>query len=948
MSSPTHIAMQTLAASELVDSVETSQRITWQGPLTPGQAIALGAALILLSGAALWAESRFTNRRVPLIFWPLRIVVLAIVVWMLLEPTHTTLERRTERKSLAIIADASGSMEIIDPADSATDLRWTMAAERDSGAAVLLCDQLRLVIGEVHQRLQAAEQLAGRPRSGNRLRQQLESARRAGERAEQLLEQISSSVQSLPSSAREQLASLIDQVRAGAVPEIQRLLNQAAEESPQEQAAALAALRAKVEQATRLSRTIASAALDTAVASTELPAGARPPLVQTRLEKINGLLETAEATWLEAAEKQAHVQRWTFDDEMTPVTAGRWRSADLLPVSTEQDDGPPLTDLTALLEQVGRSAASDRLEAVILLTDGRHNAPGARDPADMAASLGRLPVYVVPVGDDRLLRDLLVHHLEAPRAVAKEDKIVLEALVTAIDCAGERIQVELLAKDRFENEELVDRYEFTPDDPRIDERVSFVAQRDEVGRYEFHVRAAPIADEASPDNNQESISVDVVETEITVLLADDAPRWEFRYLSRLFERDEHIEYDQLLFQPMPAGTGDLAETLRLPIDVDEWNRYRVVLLGDLPPSVLPRSAQEGLRDFVAERGGTLVIMAGPHAMPDAYVNQPLEELLPVEPAAPTANGASYAVSVTAEGRLSPAVQVADDPLESSQAWHNAFRFTPLPWLSDYRRPKPTAHTLLRAVDMNGAARDETEAVLCWQSVGRGRVVYFSTPDSYRLRARHGDRYHHAFWGQLLRWAVAPELSAGSKTVRIRADKQRYDSGEPVQVTVELRNAEGDSVTGAQVRAMAQQYSQSVSEIDLEEDPNAPGQYIGRFDQLPDGPLTVQPVGGRVAQLLAGEGFNEDVTAPIVVSRQLSAEMNDTRSNPALLARIAELTGGQVIPPTAVGEVPQLAALSPNIVETASHQPLWNQWWCLAVISGCLIAEWIVRKRMSLL
>ena len=91
-----------------------------------------------------------------------------------------------------------------------------------------------------------------------------------------------------------------------------------------------------------------------------------------------------------------------------------------------------------------------------------------------------------------------------------------------------------------------------------------------------------------------------------------------------------------------------------------------------------------------------------------------------------------------------------------------------------------------------------------------------------------------------------------------------------------------------------------------------------------------------------------MTTPIVVLRELNAEMNDTRSNPALLARIAELTGGQVIPPTAVSEVPNLVALAPNVIETQSHQPLWNRWWCLAVLSGCLIIEWIARKRMSLL
>jgi len=941
------ILAQTNAASPLRDAVETSHRLSWQGSLTLTQAIVIGVVLLLLSGIALWGESRLTGRRSVLVFWPLRIAVLALVLWMLLEPTDTTVERRTEHKSLAVIADTSGSMEIVDAADGPADARWAAALQPAGDTAIALCDRLQLAAGETHARLQAAEEFMTLPRAGTRLRAELDSAQRACERTQKLLEQLEAA--SLPGNGATQVDALAEIVRDDVTPALQSLLADDGAESPQARAATLRALDAKAEQVVSQARRLVSMTVDAAATDVKLPDTGQTSAQRSRRDKVQGLLQAAESTWLGDAGKEARIQRWTFDADMRPVATEDWRqSQDVVPVAQIDEAAPPLTNLTVLLEQVGRSAAGDRLEAVVLFTDGRHNAPGARDPLEVAGSLGNLPVYVVPVGDDRLLRDVLVHHLEAPRAVSKEDKIRFEALVTAIDCEGERIKVELIAKDQFENEEVVDSHDFTPGDARIDEPVTFSAQRDTVGRYEFLVRARPVADEASPNNNQEGVSVDVVESEISVLLADEAPRWEFRYLSRLFERDEHIEYDQLLFQPAPAGTGRLADSLQLPSRLEEWSRYRIVILGDIAPAQLPRNSQESLRDFVTERGGTLILIAGTHAMPDAYAGQPLAELLPVKSDAP-GSGGTYSVAVTAEGRLSPAIQVADDPAESERAWQEAFRFTPVPWLSEYRYPKPTAHTLLRAVDVRRPDDQRTPAaVLCWQTIGRGRVVYFSAPDSYRLRARHGDRYHHAFWGQLLRWSIAPDLSAGSKTVAVRTDKQRYDAREPVQVTIELRNKDGDPVAGAKVRAVVEQYGQMVAQIDLEGDARAPGQYVGRFEQLPDGSMTVRPVGDDVVQLLEGEGFTQPVTTPIVISRTLNAEMNDTRSNPALLARIAELTGGQVVPPTAVSEIPLLASLSPNVIETESHQPLWNNWWCLVAISGLLIGEWIARKRMSLL
>lgn len=936
----------TVPTAPLRDAIETSRQLSWQGSLSLSQAIVIGVVLILLSGVALWSESRLTGRRGVLLFWPARIAVLALVLWMLLEPTDTTVVRRTEHKSLAVIADTSGSMDIVDAADVPSDLRWTTALQPAGDSALALCDRLQLAAGETRARLQRADELMRLPRAGGKLRQQLEAAQRACGRANQLLEQLEST--SLPGDAGTQTHALADLVRNEVTPGLRTLLKDDAAESPQARAAALRALIAKVAQAASQAQSLVTTTV--AAAAATLPDTGPITASLSRRDKVHGLLQAAETTWLGAAGKEARVQRWTFDADLRPVIADDWpKSQSVLPdAQLDDDDGPPLTNLTALLEQVGRSAAGERLEAVVLITDGRHNAPGARDPLEVAGSLGDLPVFVVPIGDDRLLRDVLVHHLEAPRAVAREDKIRFEALVTAIDCEGERIKVELVATDRFENEEVVDSHEFTPQDSRIDEPVTFTAQRDVVGRYEFVVRAAPLADEASPNNNQEGVSVDVVDSEISVLLADEAPRWEFRYLSRLFERDDHIKYDQLLFQPAPAGTGRLADSRQLPTRVEEWSRYRIVILGDIAPAQLSRSAQEGLREFVTERGGTLILIAGTHAMPDAFASQPLGELLPVKNDSPRSGG-TYAVAVTAEGRLSPAIQVADDPAESERAWQEAFRFTPVPWLSDYRYPKPTAHTLLRAVDLQRPdSHLESAAVLCWQTIGRGRVVYFSAPDSYRLRARHGDRYHHAFWGQLLRWSIAPDLSAGSKTVAVRTDKRRYNAREPVQVTVELRNKAGEPVAGASVRAVVEQYGQMIAQIDLEGDTRAPGQYVGRFEQLPDGSMTVRPVGDDAARLLDSEGFTQPITTPIVVSRTLNAEMNDTRSNPALLARIAELTGGHVIPPTAFSEVPLLASLAPNVIETESHQPLWNNWWCLTAISGCLIGEWIARKRMSLL
>jgi hypothetical protein len=66
-----------------------------------------------------------------------------------------------------------------------------------------------------------------------------------------------------------------------------------------------------------------------------------------------------------------------------------------------------------------------------------------------------------------------------------------------------------------------------------------------------------------------------------------------------------------------------------------------------------------------------------------------------------------------------------------------------------------------------------------------------------------------------------------------------------------------------------------------------------------------------------------------------------------LEQLAQMTGGQVIPPTAVGEVLELASFTPDVKEQTQSTPLWNRWSNIVLVLGCLFTEWIVRKAKGL-
>ena len=103
----------------------------------------------------------------------------------------------------------------------------------------------------------------------------------------------------------------------------------------------------------------------------------------------------------------------------------------------------------------------------------------------------------------------------------------------------------------------------------------------------------------------------------------------------------------------------------------------------------------------------------------------------------------------------------------------------------------------------------------------------------------------------------------------------------------------------------------------------------------------------IRSLMATEENLGQVRTLITVEASDNLEMLDTSANHTLLQQVAKITGGQVLPPTAMSEVIELASLTPEVTETVRRKPLWNRWANLWIVFGCLAVEWTVRKYKGL-
>src|SRR5207249_2255373 len=107
--------------------------------------------------------------------------------------------------------------------------------------------------------------------------------------------------------------------------------------------------------------------------------------------------------------------------------------------------------------------------------------------------------------------------------------------------------------------------------------------------------------------------------------------------------------------------------------------------------------QELLRKYVAEQGGNLILISGETAMPQAFADQPLAAMIPISlsPSDGERGGQGLTLAVTAEGSVSVATQLDDDPLTSDRVWREMSLQLPV-YLSAGARPKPTSHVLIAA------------------------------------------------------------------------------------------------------------------------------------------------------------------------------------------------------------------------------------------------------------
>jgi len=433
----------------------------------------------------------------------------------------------------------------------------------------------------------------------------------------------------------------------------------------------------------------------------------------------------------------------------------------------------------------------------------------------------------------------------------------------------------------------------------------------------LHVGTLSDAGTAADAAVMTTVSLAVTDAAIEALLIDAVPRYEWRFLEQLLSATAGVEPQTCLLTS--ATTAGLRPGSPLPDSAAAWNRFDVVVIGDLPradgggsmPPVPPRAWEE-LRSAAVERGLGIAWIPGPRWWEDRGGGI---DWLPAAAVGP----ASVPATLPAVLRATPG------GLESG--W--------IGWAADAEQPevlallrpvtlRPTARVLATASASDGGPQgmDRLPAVIIDRLGSAGMLGHLC--ETWRWR-RGDPRRYEEYWRRAIGRLAEPHLIGRLFAATLDRRPAVIRTGDRVRIDVVPTRATTD-LAGWRVElstrpaATADEGMHATAERNRAGARSDPPANARRLMLLPapGGPgrtatitLDRLATGFHAVRLLPPESGSDDLPTATVqhefVVSERSAETVDGPAAVGPLAAVARATGGSVVPIGSLAELPAAVA-----------------------------------------
>ncbi len=675
---------------------------------------------------------------------------------------------------------------------------------------------------------------------------------------------------------------------------------------------------------------------------------------------VHHALADADGRFLTELTRRNAVKLFTFSESAQLVTT--WPAnrdgQSPRPPSPEIEDVPAANGIaskgSAALRQAVRQVDGLPISGVVLITDGSFTDTEAVDSIIALANEHEIALHLVGVGDASPPRNLRILQLEAPENVFEKDPFEIVAHLSAEGMVGDTVEVQLFegsADSALPDSPVTSQTISIGDDGTLPS-VSFTRQSESVGRITYRVAVPATGFEIVTDDNSKQAVVSVIDSAVRVLLIAGSPSWEYRYLSRLLQRDQSVDLSCWLQSADERAVRDGNTTIdHLPTSAEELFSYDAVLLLDPDPAELTRDWCEQLARLVSEYGGGVLYAAARAHTPELVHDDRFRAMLTLLPVRldPEADlilnrighyqAAPSEMLLPEKAYSHPALRLDENPAANRDSWRGVGGIY---WHYPVLREKPGATVLMRHGNPSMVNANGQHVLAATQFVGAGRSAFLAFDGTWRWR-QFGERIFDQFWIQMVRHLVEGKLLGSNKRGLILIDGDSFQLGQAVPVSARVYNEQYEPSTVDRI-TLSHNCKGQKQEFELKAAPDRLGWFEGSVVAKRTGDFEI---------LLRLDAPGE--AEPIIVRRQIHVERPNIEMRDPRMQRDALMTIAAAVPGSAYYEIDELERIAqtiPDLHEATTVRtrpaPAWDSAWMLLLLVGLLSFEWTLRKWSSLL
>ncbi len=630
----------------------------------------------------------------------------------------------------------------------------------------------------------------------------------------------------------------------------------------------------------------------------------------------------------------AKAQETLFEAELVPrtgvVTNGGTRlfhfAEDALPVTTSLLELKPEGKDTRFHRSVNGMANSlgpgQQGLALILLTDGHDFELQNPARTGMAARNRQIPIYAVAFGREGKVKDVAVRITGYQPYCYVKQKARVTASLRLIGCQFENIRIQLLRQGQVVQTKKITAGE------QLEETVQFEVTEAEVGQYEYEVQVLPLSEEVDAKNNSAITYLNVIDQQIRVLVLEGEPYWDTTFLQRSLQRNDKVDLDSVIqYAPKKVRLirkKPTTEELKVPVTLEDWGRYDVVVLGRSIEQLLEKKQVETLEQFVRERSGVVIFSRG-KAFGGELAENALEPVVWGE-----ALTEKVKLQIGREGRALPPFKVITEQGENSEA---------MPELLGTRsvtERKPLAASL---ATIEGKTGGDAMAGVIHRRLGQGQVLSIGVEGLWRwgfnAKMAASNTLFDRFWDQMVLWMMAGRDFVPNQQYSLRTSTANVMLGEKVNFRLVMRNLEG-KVKEVPIRIFKDQKEVGRTSL-AQADPSDPYRLTAEY--LPE-------EAGRYRAVAQFPDGSTQESRFIVY--QENYEETEVATDVDYLRRLCETSGGRLIKSEELGKLVAELVKEPEPGEAKTRLiSLWDKAWFFYLMGVLFGTDWFLRRRWGL-